>query len=102
MTVTTEREKIVRIDRYVRVVDVAFGQVYYVMNFLRRSSADPAGIPVPHEDPLPNAPPQCGVVKGLCKVFRHVFRPFRVRRLCRALWSHGTRANVRRYMSMVD
>ena len=102
MTVTTEREKIVRIDRYVRVVDVVLRNVNNVMNFLRRSSADPAGVPVPHEDPLPYAPPQCGVVKGLCVILCHVFRPFRVRRLRHALRSHGARPNVRRYMSMVD
>ena len=57
MTVTAKREKIVWINRYVRVVDVVLRNVNDVMNFLRRSSADPAGVPVPHEDPLPNAPP---------------------------------------------
>ena len=90
------------INRNIRVVDVLLSQVNDVMNFLRRSSAYPASVLVPHEDPLPNGPPQCGVVKGFCEVFRHVFRPFRVRRLRHALRSHGARPNVRRYMSMVE
>ena len=73
MTITTQRNEIVRIQCYARVPDVCLVDVLLVMNLLRRSSAHLADVSVTAQDKRPDLCPLLGVVEAFRVFFRHVF-----------------------------
>ena len=71
VTVFAQADQVVRIQCDARIPDVLRSQVDDVMHIVRRSSALPAQVAVPHQTILPDIVPHFGFIKALRKLSGH-------------------------------